>query len=123
MEFSEGPRSKYVHVKNDSAIPYEFRWDSRVHRMEAGEVAFVPEYLAEHICHSAPKRPEHILRVIDEATGSLEYLQSEAKRKQAEAQLRADEAKKAMDAAEAARTAAARAAGDVKSAVDAKAKK
>lgn len=123
MDFTVGPKVAFVHVKNDSPIPFAFNWESRVQRMEAGEVAFVPLCLAEHMVANAPKRPEHNIRIINEAEGSLEYLQSEARRKQAEAQRLADDAKRAMDQAEAARKAAARAAGDVKKAVEDEAKK
>lgn len=118
MEFQEGTKSRYVHVKNDSPIPFSFNWESRALTMAPGEVAYVPQYLADHMCSAAAKRPEHVIRVIDEREGSLEFLQSEAKRKQTEAQRLADEARKAMMAAEAARKAASKAAGDVKAAVE-----
>lgn len=123
MEFDSGSKFKNVHVKNDSPVPFVFNFDSKKYTMEAGEVAYVPSYLAGFMCSDAARAPEHNIRIINESEGSLEYLQSEAKRKQAEAQKLADAAKSAMDAAEAARAAAAKAAGDVRTAVEVKTKR
>lgn len=74
---------KLQFVKNNSATPFNFQFNSECYTIEAGQTEQVPEFLVTHISRADPHKQIQILR---EDEGSVEYLQSmaeTAKRKKA----------------------------------------